>query len=524
MSTLPTDIAALQAIIAAQAEELAAARAGLVTKVLEIEKLKIQLARLRRMAFGRSSERIAREIEQLELQLEDLEETHHEATPSEDAQPQDDKADGQGDAACSAKSKSRRSFPDHLPRQDIRHDPAPACPECGGAMRTVGETVTEILDYIPGRFQVIRHIRPAVSCRQCETMVQPPMPTLPIERGMASPRLIAHVLVSKFCDHQPLYRQSQIFAREGVTLERSVLASMVGKAAALVRPLVDAIAAHVMAGRTLHADDTPVPVLSPGSGKTSTGRQWVYLRDERPHGGPAPPAVLYRFTPDRRGEHAQTQLASFRGGLHADGYAGFGKLYHGAVVEVACWAHVRRKIHDVWVATKAPLAKQAIDLIGKLFDVERQIVGGPAADRLATRQAASVPVLVELETFFADALARLPGKSDLAAAMRYATSRWAALTRYAEDGRWEISNNAAERAIRPVALGRKNWLFAGSNEGGERAAAIYSLIETAKLNGVNPQDYLTAVLSRIADHPVNRVGDLLPWVIDLGAPTAQAAE
>lgn len=526
-SELPDDVAALRAIIAAQAEELAAARAGLTVKALEIEKLKVQLARLQRMTFGRSSEKLDREIEQLELTLEDLEAD----TPDVPDPAGDEPVDPLGDDAPAAEAphRPRRVLPEHLPRDEVRHDPAADCPQCGGAMRPVGEDVTEILDYVPGRFRVIRHVRPALSCRGCESMVQSPMPALPVERGLPSPALVAHVLVAKYCDHLPLYRQSRIYARDGVTLPRALLAGWVGKAADLTAPLVEAVGRHVLAGEVLHADDTPVPVLSPGSGKTRQGRQWVYLRDERPHAGPAPPAVLYRYTPDRKGIHPQTELHGFRGLLHADGYAGFNKLYEPQdnaappVAEVACWAHVRRKIHDVHVATASPMAAEALALIGALFDVERQISGKSADDRLRTRRQASLPRLEAVRTFFETSLTKLPGKSDLARAMRYALTRWPALVRYAEDGRCEISNNAAERAIRPLALGRKNYLFAGSDAGGRRAAAIYTLIETARMNGLDPEAYLTTVLARIPQHPINRIDQLLPWNISLDEADRKAA-
>ncbi|MAE43833.1 MAG: IS66 family transposase [Magnetovibrio sp.] len=521
----------LRAIIARQAEtlsardaELAAAREGLKAKALEIEKLKIQLARLKRMKFGRSSEKLNREIEQLELLLEDLE-----ADAPGPAEPEGESAETAKEDTDRAERKPRRKFPDHLRREDIRHDPDPSCPECGGDMRHVGEDVTEVLDYIPGRFRVIRHLRPALSCRSCESMVQEPMPSLPIERGMASPALLAHVLVNKFADHLPLYRQSQIFARDGVDLPRMLLAGWVGKCAELVRPLVDAVEAHVLAAERIHGDDTPVPVLDPGRGKTKTGRQWVYLRDERPHGGADPPAVFYRYTPDRKGKHPQGHLKAFKGALHADGYAGFGKLYEADkdgvvyVVEVACWAHARRKFHDVYAATDAPIARETLERIGKLFDVERAVKGQAPERRAAARLDCSRPVAGEMKTFFEASLRKLPGKSDLAAAIRYVLTRWRALTRYLDDGHLEISNNAAERAIRPLALGRKNWLFAGSEEGGKRAAAIYTIIETAKLNGLDPQAYLTQVLTRIADHPVNRVNELPPWNINGETRHDQAA-
>ena len=520
-AALPHDIEALRAIIATQADELAAAKAGLVTKTLEVEKLKIQLARLRRLQFGRSSEKIARAAEQLELMLEELEATA--AVEAGVAAPVEEAKEG------IPPRRGRRPLPDHLPRTQIVHDSVCSCPACGGEMRKVGEDITEILDYVPGRFQVIRHVRPAYSCRTCESMVQAPMPSLPIERGLPSAGLLAHVLTAKYGDHLPLYRQAEIYAREGVDLDRALLAGWVGKTAALVRPLVAAVEGHVMGADRIHADDTPVPVLEPGRGKTRTGRLWVYLRDERPWGGPAPPAVAYRYSPDRRGEHPREHLGGFRGHLHADGYAGFGELYRGsgadppAVTEVACWAHVRRKVYDVHAATASPLAADALARIGGLFEVERTIVGIAPEERRRIRQARARPMLDDLAGFLDAALAKLSGKSELAGAIRYARARWTALTRYVDDGRLEISNNAAERAIRPLALGRKNWLFAGSDAGGERAAAIYTLIETAKLNGLDPEAYLRDLLGRIADHPINRICDLLPWNMAPGIVTRDAA-
>lgn len=516
--TLPENVVALHAIIAAQAAELAAAREGLVAKALEVEKLKLELARLRRMQFGRRSEKIAGAIAQLELALEELEtEAAAETTSAPPAEP------------ARPKAGPRRKLPEHLPRRDQVHEPGVACPACGGSLRKVGEDVTEILDYIPGRFEVIRHIRPACSCRICETMVQAPMPSLPIERGMPGPGLLAHMLASKYCDHLPLYRQSLIYGRDGVDLDRALLAEWVGKAAALMAPLIEKIEAHVLAGQVLFADDTPVPVLEPGRGKTKTGRLWVYLRDERPHGGPAPPAVIYRYTPDRKGEHPQRILSGASGFLHADGYAGFAALYEARdgrpppFIEVACWAHVRRKIYDVHVATGSPVAAEALERIGHLFTIERAIAGRPPEERRAVRQRDALPILRDLAVFLDGALARLPGRGDLAAAIRYALSRWAALLRYVDDGRLEMTNNAAERAIRPLALGRKNWLFAGSDAGGERAAALYTLIEVAKMNGLDPEAYLRDVLTRIADHRINRIQDLLPWNIATAANLRAAA-
>jgi transposase len=420
-------------------------------------------------------------------------------------------------------------LPAHLPSREVVHEPSCTCPTCGGDMRKVGEDVTQILDYIPGHFEVVRHVRPAFSCRRCESMVQSPMPSLPIERGQAGAGLLAHILVGKYCDHLPLYRQSGIYAREGVELDRATMAAWVGKVTALASPLVEAVADHVMAADKLHVDDTPVPVLAPGTGKTKTGRLWVYLRDERPFSGRAPPAVVYRYSPDRKAEHPRAQLAGFHGFLQADGYSGFGPLYQAAngqpatVTEVACWAHVRRNFYDIHVATNAPIAGEALQRIGQLFDIERAAMGRSPAHRRQARQSAARPVIDALAAFFDTSLAQISGRSELAKAIRYARSRWTALTRYLDDGTLEISNNAAERAIRPLALGRKNYLFAGSDAGGERAAAAYTLIETAKLNGLDPEAYLRAVIGRIADHPINRVADLLPWNIGMASPIRAAA-
>jgi transposase len=528
-AALPNDIAALKRLVLAQAAdiertgaELAAAKAGLLTRTLEVEKLKIEIARLRRMNFGASSERMHRELEQLELKLEELETAEAEAqalsAAAEEAPAEETPA-----------KKKRRKLPEALPRREIVHEPACACSVCGGALRKVGEDVTEILDYIPGRFEVIRHVRPAFSCRKCEAMVQKPIPALPIPRGQAGPGLLAHVLIAKFCDHLPLYRQAEIYARDGVDLDRATLADWVGKMAWLVRPLADRIGIHVMAGSVIHADDTPVPVLAPGNGKTKTGRFWVYLRDERPHAGAAPPAVLYRYTPDRKGEHCRSQLASFAGHLHADGYSGFNELYEAkdaslaCVAEVACWAHVRRKFFDVHKSNGSPIAKEALDKIGALFDIERAIAGKTPGQRKAVRIARAKPKLDALASWFDGQLKLISGKSDLAKAIRYARSRWDALTCYCADGRLELSNNAAENAIRPVALGRKNWLFAGSDAGGERAAVFYTLIRTAKLNAIEPEAYLREVLTRIGEHPINAIDALLPWNIFPAATLSVAA-
>ncbi len=489
-----------------QAAELQAARNGLQEQVLRNEQLKVRLARLLRERFGASSEKLRGAIEQLELVLEDLEEQLAETAPPPPEQPAPSP-----EHHTMRRKPVRKPLPPGLPRETVQH-PAPcACPQCGGALRPLGEDVTEVLEYVPGAFHVIRHVRPKLSCRACECIAQAPAPELPIQRGLAGPGLLAHVLVAKYCDHLPLYRQAEIYARDGIDLDRSTMADWVGQTATLMRPLVDAVGAHVMAAERVHADDTTVPVLDPGRGKTKTGRLWCYVRDDRPFGGEVPPAVLYRYSPDRKGEHPRAHLAPFHGILQADGYAGYAGLYDRGVTEAACWAHVRRKFFDVHAATQSPLAHDALQRIAGLYAVETTIRGRPPEVRLRVRQAQSAPLFGGLKDWMDQTLARVSGKTDLAKAIRYALARWDALTLVLRDGRACLDNNAAEREMRPMTLGRKNWLFAGSDAGGERAAAIYTLTETAKLNMLDPEDYLRQVLRRIAEHPVKRVHELLPW-------------
>jgi len=507
---LPDDVDSLKRLVVERSAERDLAFEALKIKTLEVEKLKLQLAKLRRMQFGRSSEKLDRAAAQLELAIEELEAGEADAPPEPAEAPTEQPG---ALAPVEAKRKpARRPLPDHLPRETVVHQPAAACPACGGQVRMLGEDKSEVLEYVPGHFKVIEHVRPKVSCRCCEAIHQAPPPDLPIERGRPGPGLLAHVLVSKYCDHLPLYRQSEIYAREGVDISRSTMAGWVGRAAWELRLLIEAISAYVLAAAKIHGDDTPVPVLAPGTGKTATGRLWVYVRDDRPWAGTAPPAVFYRYSPDRKGEHPRGHLSDFRGILQADGYAGFGDLYKtGGVTEVACWAHVRRKIFDVHAANGSPLARQALERIGSLYDIETAIRGRSADERRAIRQSHAGPPLDDLKRWFEASLPRISGKSELAVAIRYALTRWTQLTRYRDDGHLEIDNNAAERAIRAIALGRKNWLFAGSDDGGERAAAIYTLIETAKLNGIDPEAYLRDVLVRVATHPAKQIDDLLPW-------------
>ena len=391
--------------------------------------------------------------------------------------------------------------------------PGERCTDCGGRLKRLGEDVTEELEYIPGRFMVNCIVRPRLACGGCETFHQAPLPSRPIERGRPGPGLLAHVLVSKYCDHLPLYRQSRIFARDGVDLDRSTLAGWVGKATALLEPLADAVGRHVLEGQALFADDTPVKLLAPGTGKTATGRAWTYVRDERPWKGEASPAAAwYRFSADRKAAHPKSHLAGFAGWMHSDGYAGFGALARaGPVREVACLAHVRRKFFDVHAAQGSAIAAEALERIAALYAIEKEARGQPLERRVAIRRARAAPHLDEFERWLQTQLPKISAKTPLAAAIRHALTRMKRLRPNIEHGFLEIDNNPAERAMRPIALGRKNYLFMGSASGGHAAAIAYTLIETARLNDVDPQAWLAQVLERIPDHKINRVEQLLPW-------------
>jgi transposase len=478
----------------------------LVSHDNEIENLKLLILKLKRMQFGPSSERLARHIDQLELRLEDLE-------ANRASQPMSSLL-----ASLLAPVKpARRPLPADLPREIETLQPKEnACPDCGGTLDRLGEDVAETLEYVPARFKVIRTVRPKLSCTRCDRIVQEPAPHQPIERGLAGPGLLAHVLVAKYADHLPLYRQSEIYEREGVELDRSTLADWVGGASRTLEPLVDALRRYVVDAKKVHGDDIPVPVLAPGNGKTKTGRLWTYVRDDRPAGSTEAPAVWFAYSPDRKGEHPANHLANFNGTLQADAFAGFNRLYEkGAVVEAACWAHVRRKFHDLYEAHASPIAKEALERIAALYGIEKEIRGRPPDERRQIRNARARPLLDSLHAWMKASLLKLSKKSEVTVAIYYALGRWTPLLRYCDDGRLEIDNNAAERALRAVALGRKNYLFAGSNAGGERAAAMYSLIGSAKLNGLDPEAYLSHILARIADHPINRIDELLPWKLDL---------
>lgn len=509
---LPNDIEALKAMLlarevahaaalAASAAQVAHLSAELATRSAEIEHLKLLLAKLKRMQFGRRSEKLDQQIEQLELKLEDLE--------AETAVVQ-----AQAPLEVAPRKKAeRKPLPPHLPREERVLAPASqACPDCGGKLKQLGQDVSEQLEYVPASFRVIRHVRPKLACACCDVIVQAPAASRPIERSLAGPGLLAHIIVAKFADHMPLYRQSVQYAREGVDLDRALLASWVGACGALLRPLVEALRRHVFAAAKLHADDTPLPVLAPGNGKTRTARLWTYVRDDRASGDNTPPAVWFAYTPDRKGEHPQAHLATFSGILQADAYAGFNAVYEsGRVFEAACWAHARRKFYDLHASRPSSFSTEVLRRIGELYAIEEGIRGKPPDERRATRQQQARPLLDNLERWLQATLATLSRKSDTATAILYSLKLWPALTRYCDDGRIDIDNSAAERALRGVALGRRNFLFAGADSGGERAAAMYGLIGTAKLNGVDPEAWLRYVLTHIADHPVNRVDDFLPW-------------
>jgi transposase len=514
--SLPTDLASAHALIIAQRQALGLAEARATAaesearfRALLIEKLKVTIKKLRHERFGQSSERGAL-LEQLELQLADLE---------EDA--------SQAEAAAAAASEkvtvpsferrrpARRPLPEHLPRERIVYSVPTICPCCGGGtLRKIGEDVTETLELVPRQWKVIQHVREKFSCRSCEAITQPPAPSHPIARGRAGPGLLAHVLFSKYGLHLPLTRQSAVYAREGIDLDVSTLADWVGAAAATLMPLVEVIRRHVFAAERIHADDTTVPVLA--KGKTRIGRLWTYVRDDRPFAGPDPPAAVLFYSRDRGGEHPEQHLASFAGLMQADAYAGFNRLYEvnrkgGQIVEVACWAHARRKFFDLARISKAPIAIEAVERIDALFAIEREINGMTPQQRLTVRAERSRPFVADLETWLRAQRSKLSSKSETAKAIDYSLKRWPALTRFLDDGRLCMSNNAAERELRAVALGRKNWTFAGSDNGGRRAAAIYTLIGTAKLNDVDPQTWLADVLARLPDHPAKRIHELLPW-------------
>jgi transposase len=525
---LPADLAEAHAMIMAERAARLAAEAEAATAKqtkrlldLEIERLKLEIARLKRQRFGISAERSAR-LEQLELALFELQESVAEVEVTGALRT----GDPSPCSIATPRKPARRPLPEHLPRTRIVYPAPAACPCCGGAVRRLGEEITESLERLPARWFVIQHVREKVTCRSCESISEAPAPFHPIARGRAGPNLLAEVVFGKYGMHLPLNRQSGGFACEGVALDVSTLADWVGAVAASLQPLTAAIAAHVRAGTRIHADETPVPVLA--KGKTKQGRLWTIVRDDRPFGGPDPPAAAYFYSPDRSGAHAECFLDGFTGIMQADAFSGFGRLYKasrqpGPLTEAGCWAHARRGFFELAELQKAPIAIEAVKRIDKLFDIEREINGCSAEQRRIIRNERSRPLVEDLETWLRQQRVRLSAKSKTANAIDYLLKRWLAFIRFLDDGQICLSNNAAERSLRGIAIGRRNWTFAGSDAGGHRAAAMYTLIETAKLNGIDPRAWLADVLARLPGHPARRIEDLLPWNWHSQTPTIAAA-
>lgn len=536
-ASLPNDPAALKAMIASLQAENGKILATLRAHDLLVQALRMRIAKLKKQKFGSSSEKIEREIEQLELALEDLKVALAEAddtSPDEDEAP--DAEDQTDTSPAEPKQRRRPKVSPGTPRERRELDPGHDCPDCGGQLRIVGEDVSELLDMIAAQLKVIEIVRIKKSCRRCEKIVQEPAPSRPIPRSMAGPSLLAFILVSKFDDHLPLYRLHEIFARMGADIPDTTMVDWCGRAMQTLAPLIQRIEAAVMTSDLLHADDTPIRVLDrsrrdKGLGKgVKKGRIWAYVRDQRPWAGAAPPGAVYQFAPDWKEEHVLSHLEKASGILQADGYKGYTKLYTPDLdgkrqfQEAACWAHLRRDFHDVWTSTQSEIAREALDRIGALYDIERKINGQPAAVRKAVRQDKSKAKVEAFRVWADKQLTRIPGKGDLAKAFRYGLSRWESFTLFLEDGRVAIDNNAAERALRPIGVGRRNWLFAGSDAGGETLARAMTIIETAKMNGLDPQAYLADILDRINDHMNPRLDELLPWNwVPKAAPQEQAA-
>ncbi len=528
----PNDIVALEAALATEraktleiAAELAVARAKAAEDGALIAHQKLHIAKLQRQLYGQKSERSSRLLDQLALSFEEAE-----ATATEDELAAE-KAVAQAVHVhgFTRKRPERQTFPEHLPRERVVIDPPASCACCGGTrLRKLGEDVTRTLECIPRQWKVVETVREKFSCRDCEKISQAPAPFHAVPRGWAGPSLLAMIMFEKFGQHQPLNRQCERYALEGVPIALSTMADAVGSVCMALEPLLRRVEAHVLAAERLHGDDTTVPVLA--KGKTSTGRCWVYVRDDRPFGGTTPPAAMFYYSPDRKGEHPQAHLANYTGILQADAFDGYNQLYlpgrkPGPIYEAACWSHARRPFFamaDIDENTRrkaagkkeialSPIAIEVVRRIDALFEIERAINGDTAVERLNVRQRLSKPVIDDLHVYMQEQLAKLARGHDLAKAFNYVLKRWASFTLFLEDGRVCLSNNAAERGLRGIALGRKSWLFCGSDRGGRRAAAMYSLIVTAKMNGVDPQAWLADVLARIATHPAHRIDELLPW-------------
>jgi transposase len=544
MDRLPDDIETLRAVAAAALARADIAEAEAARAVAEVSALETQLLaarleseKLRRDLYGQRSERAVRLLDQLELAFEEAE-----ATASEDELAAELAAAKTTTVQAFTRTRpSRKPFPEHLPRERVAV-PAPTACSCCGSQRLskLGETITETLESIPRRWKVIQTVREKFTSRDCEKISQPPAPFHVIPRGLFGPSLLAMILFEKFGQHQPLNRQCERFAREGVEISLSTAADMVGTATGVLKPLHDLLEAHVLAAQRLHGDDTRVPVLA--KGKTDTGRIWTYVRDDRPFGGKAPPGAVYYYSRDRRGEHPVAHLAAYTGILQADAYGGYNALYEstrrpGPILDALCWVHARRpffvladieasarrKAQGKTPAVISPLALEMVRRIDALFEIERGINGWSAEERKAVRQKLSAPLVADLEVWMREQRTKLARGNDVAKAMDYMLKRWAAFIRFLDDGRICLSNNAAERALRGIALGRKSWLFCGSDRGGNRAALMYGLITSAKMNDIDPQAWLADVLARIADLPQNRLHELLPWNWKTAAPQKTAA-
>jgi len=502
LDALPRDVDVLHQLVRDLASAMDESR-------VEVERLRLIIKQFQRAQFGGRSEKL--DADQFQLGLDDLDADLARAEarrPASEPAPEPDKADPK---------PHRAPLPEHLPRSetvlDVPHD---ACPDCGREMHAAGETTSEMLDWVPAQFRVLRIRRPKWACTDCGTLEQAPAPERAIGKGLATPALLAHVLISRYCDHTPLYRQAQIFARHGVEISRSTLSGWVGGACWWLEPLRDRLAAHVLAGERIFGDDTPLPVLDPGRGRTKTGRLWAYARDDRPWAGGAPPAVVYFYEPDRKAERPAAHLSGFKGILQADGYAGFEKLDGADIKLAACWVHARRKFYEFHEATKSPVAGEALQRIAELYEIEARIRGRPPADRVAVRAAESTPRVDAMHAWLKVQLDRVSGRSQLADAIRYALGRWEQLSRFLTDGRIDLDNNTVERAIRPVALGRKNALFAGSDGGADRWAVVASLVETCKLNGVEPYGWMRDTLAGMVDgHGSHHLDELMPWNVSM---------
>lgn len=502
LNNLPEDTTILKTIISDLSSE--------VIKLSDkIKSLKDQLALLKKDKFGKSSEKLAKEIADLEQRIEEEEEKAAKEVINSSKESK------------SAKEKNRpkrQPLPSHLPRVDEILNPEPKCPKCGGKeFHKIADDISETLDYVPASFRVIRTIRPRCACKSCENMVQAELPELPIAKGKATSSLLAHILVQKYCNHLPYYRQSEIYERdENIYLARSTMASWGGQCSRLLNLIVDEIKKEIFKSSHIHTDDTIIKVLAPGLGKTKTARLWVYTRNGKNHNSNTPPAVCYFYSKDRKAQRPAEHLKNYKGILHADAYPGYDKLYNEDITESACFAHTRRKFYEVTVTNdKANIALEILTRISDIYKIEEEIRGKPPGERLKERQKKSEKLINDLFKRLKHLKNKLPTKSATSKAINYTLNNETALRRFLTDGKIEINNNIAENAMRPIALGRKNYLFAGSDEGGKTTANIYTITETCKINNINPHKYLTKALSVIQNHKVKDIAQLLPWNIKL---------